>query len=360
MVVGVCALWLGACGGGSSSRGTETGTGGDETGGTVGSGGSGATAPTGGSGGTTGAGSGAATGTGGSASGTGGTSVGATGGQAGASTGSGGAAAATGTNLSVFDNFVYTNGQTSIQLTLKADGTYQLIVLVSTSTVTADEEVEEGTFVLSGAMISFTPTERSCATALTPSTDDYLVNSAGFALISSSGTITFVRSPPLATTGLTLVVGCGSPFMPVTTTGAAPVPASPGQSPSLYGNWLYTNSNGVEAELTLNDDMTYEVEILISTSTVTANEYIENGVFAYKGPTLTLTPMQTSCPVAAPPKPYGFAFDEAGLILTDLSGNSTTYGSTTMSDPAANLTTVVGCSINNGPWMPEPIAPVTN
>ena len=360
MVVGVCALWLGACGGGSSSAGTGTGTGGDDTGGTVGNGGSGAAASTGGSGGTAGAGNGAATGTGGSASGTGGTGVGATGGQAGANTGSGGAAAATGTNLSVFDNFVLTTGQTSIQLTLNADGTYQFIILVETSTVTADEEVEEGTFVLSGAMISFTPTERSCATALTPSTDNYLVNSAGFALINSSGTTTFARSPPLATAGLTLVVGCGSPFMPVATAGAAPVPASPGNSPSLYGNWLYTNSNDIEAKLTLNDDMTYEFELLISTSTVTADEYIENGAFAYQGPTLTLTPMQTSCPVAAPPKPYGFAFDDAGLILTDSSGNSSTYGRTTTADPAANLTTVVGCSISNGPWMPEPIAPVTN
>lgn len=292
----------------------------------------------------------------------GGNSVPGTGGAGTAgNTGSTGAGGNGGTNLSMFDNFVSTANQTSLQLTLDADGTYQFIILTRTSTVTADEILEKGRFVLSGGTISFTPTEHSCATPLTPSTDGYAENGAGLALITSSGVTVLVRAPVLDTSALTLVVGCGSPFAPVALTGSDPVPSNPGSSPSLYGSWLVTAANGLQVEVTLNQDMTYGLQLLVPTSTTTGNRYVETGTFSFQGATLILTPTQASCPVVTPIKSYSFGYSDANLGLTDSSGTTTNYPRTTTTQLGANLTTVVvGCSINNGPWMPEPIAPVKN
>jgi hypothetical protein len=243
---------------------------------------------------------------------------------------------------------------------LNADGTYQIIALTRTSTVTADETVENGTFVVGGTTLSFTPTERTCTTPLAPSTDTYALNGAALVLVSATSSVTvFPRSPPISTAGLTLVVGCGSPFMPVAMTGSPPVAANPGSSPSLYGSWLFT-SPAVSLELTLNQDMTYETDALFPTSTVSGNEYIEKGTFAFHGAALVLTPTQASCPGVKPVENNSFGFNGVNLGTTNAAGTMFNFSRTTPTPLGANLTLVLGCSINNGPWMPEPIAPVAN
>jgi hypothetical protein len=262
----------------------------------------------------------------------------------------------------LFDTYVtpLNNGQTSLQITLNADGTYEIVVLTPTSTVTADETVEHGTFVFGGSMITFTPTERTCTTPLTSTTDSYLVNGAGLGLFpATGGALLLARSAPLSTTGLTLVIGCGAPFMPVAMMGSDPVPANPGSSPSPYGSWLWT-SGTLSIEYTLNQDMTYELQVLSSTSTVSGNEYIEKGTFAFQGQALVLTPTQASCPQKKPVVKDPLSLNGTNLVLTDSSGTNFTFARTNTSQLGANLTLVIGCSINNSPWMPEPIAPVTN
>jgi hypothetical protein len=266
-----------------------------------------------------------------------------------------------GTDLSLFDNFVLkVNSQTSVQLTLSSTGTYQLTVLTLTSTVTADETVEAGTFVFAGPAITFTPTEHTCGTPLAPSTDGYLINGSALVLVSATGGATaFLRAPPLSTAGLTLVVGCGTPFMPVAMTGSSPVPATPGTSPSLYGSWLLSNAS-VSIQFTLNPDMTYETDVLLPTSTVSGNEYIEKGTFAFQGASLNLTPTQASCPGVKPVEQNTFVFNGTALSTTSSTGSTLNFSRMAMTQLGANLTVVLGCSVNNGPWMPEALGPVTN
>jgi hypothetical protein len=284
------------------------------------------------------------------------------GGAPGGAAGAGGSAAAS-TDLSVFGSWIYTssNGQAVVALTLNPDGTYQVLTIGYTSTVSADETVEEGTFVLqSGGKIAFTPTEHTCATPLTPSTDTYAVDGGALVLVVSGNAVWFARAPVPSTSGLTLVVGCGTPFAPAAMTGSEPVAGDPGSSPSLFGTWVVSNST-LSLELTLNQDLTYEFLLVVPTSTVTADEYIQHGTFAYAGTTIVFTPTEESCPTVPPPASYTFIFNDLNFTWVDSSGTSTTFtrmASTT--DIGAAYTLVVGCSINNGPWMPEPITPATN
>lgn len=267
----------------------------------------------------------------------------------------------------VFGSWVATssNGTVRTELTLDTDGTYKLIVLAPTSSVTGDELTQEGTFTLSGAALTLTPTEQTCPGALTPATYTYAVNGEFLVLIDSSANDTvYVATDKVIGSALTtLVVGCsmsGGPWSPQPTNGSAPTPADPGSNPTPYGSYVNV-TNGTSELVTLNSDDTYQITVLVPTSSETGDEYIQKGTFTLDGAALTFTPQQASCPKNEPVAHDTYGINAAGLSVTDSSGNQVDYTRTTMTSLGQDLTTlVVGCSQNGGAWMPEPIASVGN
>jgi hypothetical protein len=266
---------------------------------------------------------------------------------------------------SVFGSWLTVNSANTVstELTLNANGTYQLTVLVTTSTVSGDEYVQQGTFTLNGALLTLTPTEATCSAPLTPATYTYGIDTTILVLTDSSGTSTFYGATTADLgSGLTLVVGCsvnGGAWSPASTTGSPPVPADPGSNPSPYGNWLVTSGN-TSVELTLDSDGTYAITILGLTSTQTANEYLQKGSFVLSGADIVFTPTEASCPVSVPVGTDVYGVNGSGFSTTDASGNETHYAPTGSATLGQGLTLVLGCSQNGGPWMPEPLAPVTN
>ncbi len=251
------------------------------------------------------------------------------------------------------------NGTAILELILNSNGTYQYTLRVLTSTVTADQLVEQGSFTINDTTLSFTPTERSCNDALTPTTDGYAFDEDVLVLGLPTGNATFTRaSSPLSSEGLTLVVGCGTPFAPVAMQGHAPTPANPGDSPTPFGTWLTTDANGISVQIILNEDYSYRISILIPTSTVTANEYIQTGAFLLSGTLIVFVPSKASCPVKTPAFANGYVFNRVALVTQDNTGKVTGLLRTAPSSLGEGLTLVIGCSINNGPWMPSPLAAV--
>jgi hypothetical protein len=368
-------------GGGPNRSGSSSGSGSgiSGSGGSSGSG-SGSSSGSGsgisGSGGSSGSGSGSSSGSGSGISGSGGTSgSGSSGTSSGLSIsgGSSGSGAPCGSpnSPSLFRNWLVTNAAGNVfnELTLNPDGTYQITILITTSTVTGDEYIQKGTFALNGGTITLTPTEASCPTALIPSSLTYDFDGAALSVTDSSGTKTNYAATSSAVpgpAGLTLVVGCslsqGAPWMPEPMTGSPPT-GSPVVQPSVFGNWLITNAAGnVFNELTLNPDGTYQITILITTSTVTGDEYIQKGCFALNGAAITFTATEASCPKPVPIYSDAYGFNGAGLGVVDSAGTGTVYLRTGSAVPGpAGLTLVIGCSLTTpGPWMPEPLAPVSN
>jgi hypothetical protein len=267
----------------------------------------------------------------------------------------------------IFGSWVTANsgGTVESELTLNMDGTYKFIVLVPTSSVTGDELTQEGTFTLSGAHLTLTPTEQTCPGALTPSTYTYAVDASLLVLIDSSGnTVYYGATDAVIGSALTtLIVGCSvnsGPWMPEPTSGSAPTPADPGANPTPYGNWLNV-TNGTTTLFTLNSDGTYALTALAATSTETGDEYIQKGTFVLEGADIIFTPQQASCPGNLPVSIDTYGINASGLSTTDAGGNQVGYEPTTMTSLGQNLTTiVVGCSVNGGAWMPEPVASVGN
>jgi len=178
-------------------------------------------------------------------------------------------------------------------------------------------------------------------------------------LVLPTGNATFARaSSPLSDKGLTLVIGCGTPFAPVATQGHDPNPSNPGTSPTPFGSWLATDAKGISYQVILNADHSYRISILIPTSTVTADEYIQEGSFLLNGPYIAFTPIKASCPVKTPPFVDGYAFNNAALVTKDAAGTVGVFARSASASLGDGLTLVVGCSVDNGPWMPADFAPV--
>jgi hypothetical protein len=249
-----------------------------------------------------------------------------------------------------------------VQLVLNQDGTFAFTLLVKTSTVTADEYLQKGTFALSGGNITFTPTEASCNTPLTPSVDGYVFNGQGLQTTDSNNQKTnYVKtSPQDIGAGLTLVVGCGNPWTPVAVSGTAPAPgAAPIVQPSLTGTYAVTVAP-TTTQIVLNADGTYQLTQLVATSTVTGDEYIEKGLYVTSGADITFTPQQASCPVKKPITMDAYAINGVLIaLITPTTGIG--LARTAPTQLGAGLTLVVGCSPSPGsPFMPEPVAPVSN
>jgi hypothetical protein len=250
------------------------------------------------------------------------------------------------------------------ELTLNSNGTYELDVLVTTSSVTGDEYTQQGNFTVNGAQITLAPTEASCPGPLNPSTYSYAVDAAVLVLIdASSDSSAWAATTSRLGAGLSLVVGCsvsGAPWSPEPTVGSPPVASDPGTNPTPYGRWLDVASASASSLLTLNSDGTYEYDLLFTTSTQTGDEYVQKGTFVLNGADLVLTPTEASCPGRVPVGTNSYGINGVALSTTDASGTQANYAATTTTALGNGLTLVVGCSQNNGPWMPEPVAPVAN
>jgi hypothetical protein len=128
-----------------------------------------------------------------------------------------------------------------------------------------------------------------------------------------------------------------------------------GGGPDIFGTWITANSaKTVWTELTLSTNGTYTLTVLVPTSSVTGDEYVQQGNFKLAGATLTLTPTEQTCPTALTPSTFTYAVDASLLVLVDSSDNTTVYGATG-AQLGAGLTLVVGCSPTSGAaWTPEP------
>jgi hypothetical protein len=133
------------------------------------------------------------------------------------------------------------------------------------------------------------------------------------------------------------------------------VHAVDGGGPDIFGSWITANSaQTIWTELTLNQDGTYALTVLVPTSSVTGDEYAQHGNFKLSGGALTLTPSEATCPTALTPSTFVYAVNGQFLVLVDSSGDATLYGATDAT-LGAGLTLVVGCSPTSGAaWTPEP------
>jgi len=133
-------------------------------------------------------------------------------------------------------------------------------------------------------------------------------------------------------------------------------------SPVLFGSYTTMPTAGTYYEITLNPDFTFQFTIVVATSTVTGDEYIQTGTYALNGEAITFTPIEASCPVVTAISTDAYAFNAAALGTVDSSSTATVWTTTTAAIPGpANLTYVLGCSPSTGAaWTPEPLAPVSN
>src|SRR5579863_2553351 len=145
------------------------------------------------------------------------------GGSANASSSSGGAssgsssASPTGGGPTALDGtWLFTSGAISVEFTFEANGTYQLTILAVTSSATANETIQKGTFTATSNTITWTPQEETCPGVQAISSDTYLfVNTGGtqylVATNSSGNSSSFKQVSDDAAalgSGLTIVLGC--------------------------------------------------------------------------------------------------------------------------------------------------------
>lgn len=271
----------------------------------------------------------------------------------------------------LFGTWVAGTAAESFWLTLNADGTYAFAILIPTSTVTNDVFIQEGTYAVSGVYLVLTPTEQTCPSASppAPSVSTYFFDGEYLITYDSTGKQSIfahsATAPDLTGSsdgGASTVLGCPeTPFAAYPLTGTAPVPTSPGVIPAPYGSWVVANSeNTLFVQVLLNSDGSYEIALLIVTSTVSADEYIQKGTFTINGPALVFTPTEASCPGNVPVFSNNYYFDQDVLVLQDPSGKSTGF----VTDPTLmlgqGLNIVLGCSVDNGPWTPYALAPIQN
>lgn len=107
-------------------------------------------------------------------------------------------------------------GAVSITDTLNSDGTFTLGVFVAAATPgDFDEEEITGTYMVSNALLSDTPTAVSCATPAAPGINVCIL-ADGDLFLTGSGGNTAAWTPDTAADPdpSTITLGCGTPFMP--------------------------------------------------------------------------------------------------------------------------------------------------
>ena len=127
----------------------------------------------------------------------------------------------------------------------------------------------------------------------------------------------------------------------------------------LIGQWLYTNSTGSAGiDITFNTNATYVAQILQLTSTTSANDEIEDGVFSTTDTEITFTPQKYTCPGPDPVYSMTYSFNGDSLLLL-LSTGATGFSRNT-TPAATNFTLAFGCFQSDGSFVASPLAAVSN
>jgi hypothetical protein len=127
----------------------------------------------------------------------------------------------------------------------------------------------------------------------------------------------------------------------------------------LIGQWLYTNSSGgAGIDITFKTDATYSAQVLQLTSTTTANDEVETGVFSTTDTEITFTPQKYTCPGPDPVYSVTYSFNGDSLLLL-LSTSATAFSRNT-TPPTTNFSIAFGCIQSDGSFVVSPLAAVSN
>jgi hypothetical protein len=127
----------------------------------------------------------------------------------------------------------------------------------------------------------------------------------------------------------------------------------------LIGQWLYTNSAGsAGADITFNANATYTAQILQLTSTTSANDEVETGIFSTTDTEITFTPQNYTCPGSYPVYSLAYTFNGDSLLLSFSTG---AVGFSRNKYPAAtNFSLAFGCIQSDGSFVVSPLVAVSN
>jgi len=128
----------------------------------------------------------------------------------------------------------------------------------------------------------------------------------------------------------------------------------------LVGEWIVFDSTSTNAVgLTFNSDGTYAAQQLELTSSTSANDEGEGGVYTATTSAITFTPQKSSCPGPDPVYTFSYSFNAASLVISAPSG-VISFERNPYANSGASGTLTFGCFQADGSFVPEPIAPVGN
>jgi hypothetical protein len=130
--------------------------------------------------------------------------------------------------------------------------------------------------------------------------------------------------------------------------------------PSLYGNWMYVDSQGTAGVgVSFKSDGTYVLYQLSLTSSSSALAEIETGTFTVSGNTITSTPEQWSCTGPDGVSSVSYSFSGNDLVITTASGIvSLQPDNATASD---SFVITIGCfDGKTGAFTKQPLAKVSH
>jgi hypothetical protein len=140
-------------------------------------------------------------------------------------------------------------------------------------------------------------------------------------------------------------VGCG---------GGSSSPAS-----RLVGEWIAIDSTGTEAVgVTFESDNTYVAQTLALTSSTSALDEGESGVYAATASEITFTPRKSSCPGPDPIYSLSYSFSGSSLVVYTPSGGLSLEKNDSPGGGSASIT--FGCFQSDGSFVPSPFVAVSN
>ncbi len=127
----------------------------------------------------------------------------------------------------------------------------------------------------------------------------------------------------------------------------------------LIGQWVYTNSSGSTGiDVTFNTNATYTLQVMRLTSTTSANDQVETGIYSATENELTFTPQKYTCPGPVPVFTEGYSFN--GDSLSMLFSDAVLVYSRSTTPAATNFSISFGCFQTDGSFVQAPLAAVSN
>jgi len=93
-------------------------------------------------------------------------------------------------------------------LTFTSDGTFVVQDILVTSNTTAQDEIEKGTYSVSGKTLLFHPTQYSCPQADPPYSFEYTISGSTLTLIDPAAVISLAKDTTPPTGGSVIAIGC--------------------------------------------------------------------------------------------------------------------------------------------------------